>query len=164
MMRCALSRGLTLIETVASLAIISVLGLAALRALGAAALSRALAEDRARAATLAHDLLEEILAKPYGLPPAVAPTDPTRLAFDDIGDYHGWSASPPVAPDGATLAPAPWRREATVQPVQTSDPAALQAGSRLAVITVRIFKGERLMETRTAMRSAAWDVATGAAP
>jgi type II secretory pathway pseudopilin PulG len=205
-------RGLTMIEAVVSLVIIATLGAAALRALSAAALTRALAHDRARGVALARDLLEEALAAPYGEPAppidgeageegaegeggvsqlqgaetffggllsakagAWTPTastssttsttlsgegDQDRLAFDTVGDYDGWSSSPPIAPDGAPLAPAPWRREVTVRQVELDGATTAATASRLLRVTVRVFKGDRLVAEEEALRSAAWDAAT----
>lgn len=160
MNRRAGHHGLTLIEAVVSLVIISVMGVAALRALSAATLSRALAGDRARGVILAEDLMQEILAAPYGVPPNGEIVHPeTRLTFDDIGDYHAWSSSPPTAPDGKALAPAGWRREVSVKTVQPADPAAEAAGTGLARIRVRVYKGDSLVASAQALRAEAWDTA-----
>lgn len=159
-------RGLTMIETVISLIVISVLGVAALRAFSAATLTRALAHDRARGVALAHDLLAEIAAAPYGEPPETKPENVSdRIAFASVGDYNGWEAMPPVARDGAPVAPAPWRRFVTVQPVQLDGATPAAAATGVVRISVRVFKGTRLIATEQTLRTAAWDaIAAGGAP
>jgi hypothetical protein len=130
-----------------------------MRTLAAATLSRGLAQDRARGVALSTDLLQEILAAPFAAVPAVVTPSPDRSTFDDIGDYYGWSASPPQRPDGAPIAPASWRREVTLTSVNPANPQAAQAGSNLVRVTVRVWKGTRLVATADALRSAAWDTA-----
>lgn len=157
-------RGLTMIETVISLVIIASLGVASLRAFSAATLSRALAQDRARGVALARDLMAEIKAAPYGEPPQAASAAGDRLAFDTVGDYHGWSASPPLRPDGAQLAPAPWRREVTVRQVELDGVTAAAAATGLLRITVRVLKGDRPVAIEDSLRTAAWDAVIGGGP
>lgn len=160
-LRC---RGLTMIETVISLIIVASLGVAALRAFSAATLSRALAQDRARGVALARDLMQEVAAAPYGEPPATPNAAENRLAFDTVGDYHGWSASPPLRSDGTPVAAVPWRREVIVRPVELDGATAAAAASGLLRITVRVLKAERLVATEVGLRSAAWDPAIGGGP
>lgn len=157
-------RGLTMIEAVISLIVISVLGLAALRAFSAATLTRALAHDRARGVALAHDLLAEVAAAPYGEPMAKASELDERLTLATVGDYHGWSASPPVALDGAALAPGLWRREVTVQQVELDGVTPAAAATGVVRVSVRVLKGDRLVATAQALRTAAWGRAAGAGP
>lgn len=154
-------RGLTMIEAVISLVVISVLGVAALRAFSASALTRGLALERARGVALANDLLAEITAAPYGEPPQTKPEEVAdRTGFATVGQYNGWESSPPVARDGAPLAPAPWRRFVTVQPVQLDGVTPAAAATGVVRISVRVFKGDRLVASEEALRSAAWDQAT----
>lgn len=157
-------RGLTMIEAVVSLVIISVLGVAALRAFSAATVSRAMAQDRARGVALAGELLGEITALPYGDPTTPAAEQPNRSTFTTVGHYDGWSASPPIARNGTILAPAVWRREATVMQVELDGVTETAAATGMVRIIVRVFKGDRLVATQEALRSSAWDTVSGGAP
>jgi len=65
----------------------------------------------ASAVLLAESLMSEVLALPYADPeetpdfgPESTETAGGRNAFDDVDDFHGWSASPPQEPDGTPMA------------------------------------------------------------
>ncbi|MCH8030680.1 MAG: LamG domain-containing protein [Bacteroidetes bacterium] len=64
-----------------------------------------------------------------------------RSRFDDIDDYHGWSASPPQEKDGTTMSHLTgWEREVVVLYVQDDDPAkdvAKDEGAKLITVTVK---------------------------
>ncbi len=53
-----------------------------------------------------------------------------RTDFDDVDDYHGWSASPPEAKDGTALADyTGWTRSVTVEYVNPLQPGGTAVGS-----------------------------------
>src|SRR5690606_13061780 len=103
-----------------------------------------LAHDRARGVALARDLLDEAAAAPYG-EPAAAADDGNRLSFTIVGHYHGWSASPPVAPDGSPIASGAWRREIQVRQVGLDGTTAAAGATGLLRITALVYKGDRLV-------------------
>ena len=48
----------------------------------------------------------------------------SRSAWDDVDDYHKWSASPPETKDGTAIAGADgWTRQVTVEYVRLADPS-----------------------------------------
>jgi prepilin-type N-terminal cleavage/methylation domain-containing protein len=116
------SRGFTLVEAAISIVLVSVLLVAALNTMGAARLGQRNTLARGRAHLLAEDLMAEIMRQSYADPESVGfvdLTDPSlipsgltidsgesggsRIDFDDVDDYHGWTATPPEQKDGTTI-------------------------------------------------------------
>ncbi len=102
---------LTLVETVVATAVLALVMVAALNTIGATARSRLSNRDRSHAMLLAQDLLAEIAELPYtdpespggaiGVESGEGTTD--RADFDDIDDYHNWTADPAESKDGTAL-------------------------------------------------------------
>jgi type II secretory pathway pseudopilin PulG len=123
-------RGLTLVEVVASTMIVGLMAVAALNSLGAATRSSEWIGNRAVAQGLADELLAEILQTAYAEPsgslafgPDGAESAGPRSAFDDVDDYHGWSASPPQYRNGAAIPDrADWRQRVEIKRVTPNDP------------------------------------------
>src|SRR5690606_21222688 len=98
--------GFTLIEAVASMAIVTIAGSALLLGIASTLDTMDAIVEQAQADGLARQLMEEIAARRYAEPGA-GPHQPTlgpesgevvgasRLYFDDIDDYHGLDVSPP---------------------------------------------------------------------
>lgn len=118
-------RAFSMIEVTVAMLIVAGLLVAALETIGSTASGRRAIAQRAAAAALAQDLLEEIRTKRYaGTADVAGSLGPTaaesvaaaRAAFDDIDDYDGWSETPPV---GDTGTPLPgftgWTRSVTVR-------------------------------------------------
>ncbi len=101
------SRGMTLIETVLAMVVLGMLlGSVAQGVALSIRMQRSTAE-RVRGEILATDLLELIIALPYGEPDGSvtigvdageSPAD--RATFDDIDDFHGWVETTPLRADG----------------------------------------------------------------
>ncbi len=91
--------GLTLIESMLAMGILSLAVLSVTYAV-VAGQSHAHAGDNAiRATALAQDLLEEILTLPYHDPDGASAPGPetgetSRLAFDNVDDFHGYIEAP----------------------------------------------------------------------
>ncbi len=105
-------RGFTLVEAVICIGIVGVMVAPTLYVVGASRTTRLRSENHARAASLADALLAEVMAKPYADPDSPhAPLGPNggegsgggRLNFDDVDDFDGWNASPPIRPNGAPI-------------------------------------------------------------
>ena len=103
-------RALTLVEVVMSTLVVSVTLVAALHAVGGARLAQQVSDDRARAMTVAEDLMSEILLRAYDDPEGTGVFGPDpgednkqRATFDDVDDYDQWSESPPTDAAGAAL-------------------------------------------------------------
>lgn len=105
-------RAFTLIEVTLATLMVGLLLVAAMKVVGQATSGQVLNGERNQAALLAGWLMAEIVELPYAEPvqsPVFGPepgetTGGTRAAFDDVDDYHGWSASPPVDKQGTPLA------------------------------------------------------------
>ncbi len=125
------ARSFTLIEAVVSITVVGVMLVAALETVRATAQGRAVQADTRERETLANRLMMEILQLPYAEPmwetltfqrggttytsseplPWNAPSfgresdelDGTRVGFDDVDDYDGWTESPPKSRDGTPL-------------------------------------------------------------
>jgi Tfp pilus assembly protein PilV len=101
------SIGISLIETVLSLLIISGAFVASLNAISGARASQAIAAQQRLGLVLAEDLMAEILSQPYkestllGLEFGENTGD--RSNFDDIDDYKGWTSTPPTDVNGNVI-------------------------------------------------------------
>lgn len=115
-------RGFTLVEAAISIVLVSVLLVAALNTTGAAKLGQYNTLTRGRAHLLAEDLMAEIMRQSYADPedvgfidltdPSLIPSELTgdsgessgnRNDFDDVDDYHGWTATPLEQKDGEII-------------------------------------------------------------
>lgn len=155
-------RGLSLIEVVASSMIVGMLAVATLNSLGAATRSADSIGNRAIAAGLADELLSEILQQPYRDPDGAAvfgiesgEAASPRAAFDDVDDYHGWTASPPQYRDGTTIPDRPnWRQRVAVTWLVPSN-LTQSSGSDQGVkrIRVQIEYNNVVLTEQTAIRA-----------
>jgi prepilin-type N-terminal cleavage/methylation domain-containing protein len=154
-------RGITLIESVISLAIVGVVLVAALQTVAASARFRAQRGERELGMAMAEDLMGEILSvsfeEPDGTPVfgrEAGEADTDRVSWDDVDDYDGWSASPPVRRDGTPVPGATeWTRSVSVVYVDVVDPNARVAGpTRLKRITVKVAAPRGQILVLTALR------------
>ena len=119
--------GFTLVEAIVSLLIVGTLLITALNAVGASRVGQARLGNRRTATLLAQQLIAEVLAKDYedldGAPVFGPEADETsRALYDDLDDYHGWSAMPPQYRDGTTIPDrTDWQRTVTVDYVNPND-------------------------------------------
>jgi type II secretory pathway pseudopilin PulG len=160
--------GMTLVEVVISTIVVALLFVAALRAVSSSKLTQVRTTDRARAHQLAMDLLAEVLTCAYQDPDGLALFGPesdeditSRGAFDDLDDYHNWTASPPQDKGGTALTEFEgFSRTVEVQWVQPED---LSQTSRTATgvkrITVSVARADYPLASVVAYRSAAWTTA-----
>ncbi|MBT8484419.1 MAG: prepilin-type N-terminal cleavage/methylation domain-containing protein [Phycisphaerales bacterium] len=158
----AASRGFTLIEVTLSLLIVGVVLVSSLYALGAVArLGRTVVDDD-RARLLARSLLAEVIQSPYEDPDGSPvfgrefESGSTRDGWDDVDDYHGWSASPPQAKDGTPLSGfTDWTRQVSVAYASTGALATAVAETGLKRITVTVTDPSGVVTTVEALRSRA---------
>jgi len=157
------SRGLTLMEVVASTMIVGMMAVATLNSLGAATRSSDDVGNRAIAAGLADELLSEIIQQAYIDPDSSSPvfgheggeSTTLRSAFDDVDDYNSWTASPPQYRDGTTIPNRTnWRQRVAVTWVTPSNPAQTSGtdqGAKRVRVTIE-YKNQVLAD-RSAIRT-----------
>ncbi|QDU00309.1 type IV pilus modification PilV family protein [Gimesia aquarii] len=96
--------GFTLIESLVAVTITAIAGAALFSAIGSSLGSTYSALNKTIGTGLTDQLLNELAAVRF---PTSSDTRPARTSsrkdFDDLDDYHNWSASPPVNKDGFAL-------------------------------------------------------------
>lgn len=156
--------GFTLIESTISIVILAVMVVMALNTLGSSARSKRIQASLSRGPALAGHLMTEVLQGHYEEPnenetvvfgPEASETGGTRAAFDDVDDYHGWSASPPQDKGGTEISGLTgWRRSVTVvhvNPKNLKVTVGAEKGVKQITVTVTSSAGEQF--TLTALRS-----------
>ncbi len=157
-------RAITLVESVISIMLVGVLMVSALDTVGAARLGQLKTGDRREGGFLAAQLMAEILEKEYREPGSKAASlgrdsgesGSTRTLYDDVDDYHLWSASPPQDAAGVVIpGMTGWSRYVTVDWVLLSDPQVIQGGNTdLKRITVAVEHDNRVVAKLVALKSA----------
>jgi len=156
------ANGFTLVEAVIASVIVGVMVVAALNTLGASARARRIQATRSQGPALAGELMAEILQAPYSDPdgsPRFGPEGSERARprsrYDDVDDYHNWSASPPQLKDRTVLKDlAGWRREVTVAYANPDNPAAnVGSDQGLKRITVTVTDPSGKQASVVAIRS-----------
>ncbi|MGB2984553.1 MAG: hypothetical protein WBE26_01610 [Phycisphaerae bacterium] len=161
-------RAFSLAEVLVSMLLVSGLIVVALNTVGDATVGRQKTGDRGVGQLLAQDLMSEILAQAYEEPvdtpvfgPETAEGAGTRVSYDDVDDYSGWSASPPQKKDGAeTPGQIGWRRTVTVEYVYPDDLNTSTGTSDVGVkkITVTVEHNDIPVASLVAIRTAAADM------
>lgn len=161
--------GFTLVEAVMSILIVGLMLVAALNTVGASKVAQARNAEQTIGPMLAQDLMAEILTQAYQEPdttPAFGRESGeysySRSAYDDVDDYHGWSASPPKGKDNVALPDlAGWKREVSVVWVNSALPDVHSVtATGLKRITVTIKYQGRTVAKLTALRSNGWPEST----
>ncbi len=155
-----------LLEVVISTFIVGVLLVVALNGVGSATSGQAANGQRSRAHLLAQALMAEIFELHYREPDDAAVFGPesgegtggTRNGFDDVDDYHGWTASPPLEKDGTPLPDlAAWQRSASVDYVNPNihgNVVGSDQGTKL--VTVSVSRNGTTMATLRTIVTDAW--------
>lgn len=161
--------GFTLVEAVMSILIVGLMLVAALNTVGASKVAQARNAEHTIGPMLAQELMVEILSQAYQEPdttPAFGRESGeysySRTAYDDVDDYHGWSASPPKGKDNVDLPDLTgWSREVTVSWADSTLPenTALTA-SGLKRITITVRYQDRVVTVLSALRSNGWPEST----
>ena len=161
------SFGFSLVEAAISSIIVGGVLVASLNVIGAAAMTRHRLAQRQRARLLATDLMSELLSLPYADPTLGAGVNPgpepgevfgTRALFDDVDDYHGWSASPPQSKDGTPLTDfAGWNRSVTCRYVAMDTLTEVAANTGIIEITVSVRRKGTTLDSLVALRTQTWE-------
>ena len=163
--RIRVARAFTLVEATLSTIIVGVMIVAALSTVGATRLGEYKAGQSCRGLPLAQDLLAEILQQAYEDPntpvlfgPEAGEATSHRADFDDVDDYHNWSASPPQRKNGAPMNDlAGWERHVEVVWVNP-DELSQTVGSDQNVkrITVTVTYNDMTVGSVSAFRTSVW--------
>lgn len=155
-------RGVSLIETVIAMLILSGAFVAVLNAVSSSRATYLLTSDRAVGLNLAEDLMAEVLQQDYretgvtllGLD-GTEVLGPGRSQFDDLDDFDGWASTPPRANDGSTLAGLDdYTRSVAVDWVNPLSPEQVSNSDQgVKRVTVTVRRGRRLVAELTAYRS-----------
>lgn len=160
-------RGITLMETVIGALLVGGVVASTLQIVGPTIRATKLAEDRKTAAVLADEMLDEIATHPFVDPtnpsntngPEVGEATGNRNAFDDVDDYHAWSAAPQQA-DGTPL-PAigsGWIIRISVHHVQPANPTQVVAtDTGVKLVTVEVRRNGTVLAERSMLRTRAFD-------
>lgn len=151
-------------ESLIAVLLVGLLMVAALNSVGATKRRELHSLDQIRGQQLAAALLNEILLQAYAEPVTAAVFGPesgeagNRSLFDDVDDYHNWSASPPTDRSGQAIAGfTGWTQNVSVQWANPTTLAATTAGNTgLKKIAVTVAKGAKTIATAAGYRSMGW--------
>ncbi len=156
-----------------SILVVGLMLVAALNTVGASKTSQVMTSEQALGPMLAQELMTEILNQAYQEPRGTAyfgretgESATNRTSWDDVDDYNGWSASPPMDQSGNSLPGLDdWSREVTVSWADSAAPdrqSIYSSGIKRVDVTVK-HRG-RTIATLSSLRTQAWpDDVTGPA-
>ncbi len=152
--------GLTLVEAMVAMTIVSVLLVAAMQAIGSAGLNQYKNAERVTAGMLADGLMTEILSRSYADPDQTAGFGPesgesTRSLYDDVDDYNGYAeTSAPKDSAGTTIAGSTWGRSVVVERVVAATPSTVSSTETgVKRITITVTNRGRTVLQRVALRT-----------
>jgi len=158
--------GFSLVEVVIAIAIIGVMLVGALSAVSASRASQFQTGRLRKAHLLAQAMMAEIVQQDYEeagggvFGPEPGEASGTRVNFDDVDDYAGWSESPPSEKGGAAMTEfATYRRRVTIEylnPMNLQIPSATDFGIKRITVSVDVNDNEMvsLVAVRTIGRDA----------
>ena len=155
--------GLSMVETVIAMFIVSVTVVSALALVPAIKRGEGELQDRALASALASQMIAEVRLVPFESDTTKAEADALgREGFDDVDHFDGWSASPPEEPDGTEIdwAAGFTRRVAVVMVSRDRlDPVGSgSADTGVRVVTVTIERSGGELATHRCVRTlAGWE-------
>jgi len=159
--------GYTLVEAVVSSVIVGTMMVAALGTVGASRVGQYKTSQGSRGQLLAQSMMAEILSQSYREPvdvPVFGPELPAeqgngRASYDDVDDYHGWSASPPQNKDGSEIPGLDgWRRTVTVEWVNPFDLEEVESfETSIKRITVTVSHNGMEVGSAVGVRSSAFE-------
>lgn len=155
--------GLTLVETVLSVVIMTTMIVMALGTFGTLVKSGKTNNSRLLATALAQQLAAEIVQNPYSDPTVpnvfgleTGEANGTRANFDDVDDYNAWTESPPQLKDGTTIAGLTgWTRQVAVEWLDGDTLATSTTDKGLKKITVTVTDPQNVKTSVVTLRSSA---------
>ncbi len=159
-----------MVESAISIVVVGVMLVAALNTISASAMGRSSMNDRARGQLLAMHLMSEILQRNYEEPvdpvafgPESSESGGSRALYDDVDDYHGWTATPPESMNGIAMPDLNgWERGVVVEFVDPNDLTSVQlVDLGVKRITVTVKKNNAEVATMVAIRANGLEAALG---
>lgn len=155
------SRGVTLVETVLSLAILGGAFVAALNTIASARGSQMIVAQRRMGMVLAQDLIDEILSQVNYEEGSTIGLDSgeggNRSTFDDIDDYHNWSNTPVDIHGNEVSGTSGYARQVQVDYVDPADQdTVINTDRGLKRITVTVTYESRTVAEIYSYRSRVW--------
>lgn len=154
------ARGFSLVEVAISVAVLAVAAGGIMGLSAQVARQRLDTSERMRAADLADAMAAELQSADYGsnaviYADLVAPAGADRLGFNDLDDYHLWTASPPIERDGTPAAGGDaLTRSVEVTWAGATSGLEVAAPTGVKVVTIRIERAGRPLAVRRFTRSA----------
>jgi hypothetical protein len=155
--------GFSLLEVAISSLLVGVVMVGSMRVLGQSIQSQRLASERMQGQYLAEGLLSESLQLAYMQPGAESSSigresgeNPRiRSTFNDVDDFDGYNATPPLNVDGSTMNGLNgWRRVVRVRWVDPNNIAQTRTvETQLKRIQVDVFFHDRLVATATGLKA-----------
>ncbi len=139
--------GISHVEVLVCIPLVGVMLVSAMNSTGSIVRTWNFAHDQHRARAIAENLMAEILQQQYEEPDDT-PTNgresgesaATRLNWDDVDDYNGWSQSPPADKSDTVLSGyVGWSRAVSIAYVELNDPTQTTAddeGVKRITVTV----------------------------
>ncbi len=118
--------------------------------------------SRIKCQKLALGLMEEVVSRRWtekgsssaDLGPEAGEQPGDKNSFDDVDDFNGWEEAPPQLPDGvAETGLSGFRRTVNVEYIEPGDIHS-ETATNLKKITVAVYKGDSLIVSLQAVRSA----------
>lgn len=168
-------RGFTLVETLVCAVIVAGLGVALLQSISAAGRASLIAREQAAALQIAETVIADVLTTPLGSLEDLAlrdspagdagatPFGPHRSAtprgsLPSLFAFHDRIEAPPQQRDGTPMPSLQgWAMGIQVRPLSPTTLGPLDTDTGLALVTVRVAKGDRILLERRTLRSLAWD-------
>lgn len=156
-----MAAGFTMVEAIISIVLVGTVLVAAMNTVGASKAGEYTKLETFVGEYLANNLMAEIVSRYYEEPDDMpgfgresGESGSQRDQWDDVDDYHGWSADAIQRRNGTTIAKSGWSRNVTVEwvnPDKLSQTSASETGAKK--ITVSIKHGARVIATSTAVRT-----------
>jgi type II secretory pathway pseudopilin PulG len=153
-------------EVTVSTLLVGIVTVGAMRSLGSSVKSGTETASKTQAVLMAEEMIIEILSQDYSEPDGIpvfgrdnGESADTRATWDDVDDYHNWSASPPVDRSGDPIASDEWQRTVTIDHVAADDlQTSLGTDNDQGVkrITVRMLKNDEELVSLQCFQTRAW--------
>ena len=164
-------RAITMMETVIGVLLVGGVLAATLSVVGPTARASQLAGDEMIASYLVTELIAEIEAQPYEDPtpahrtqgPEPGALNGQRSAFDDVDDYHNWSAAPQSPSGGVTTGlTGSWTLDVQVAYVTVADPSVTSVSDTgVKRITVTAQRDATVLHRASILRTRSFDTNWG---